>query len=288
MVGAFKRSFEITKLTFDIIKKDKKLLLFPILAGLFSIAFIIAMIFPWILSPAIGPEGAYTSYDYLMVFLIYLGLAFIATFFNVCVVYSIKRKFEGKQATMGEAIKFAFSKIHLIFMWSLLAAIVGLILRILDNMAERIKSDIGRILAKILISILGGIWSMITIFVVPGMVYHDLGPIDAIKKSVGTLKKTWGESLVRIYGLGIVEFLLILAGALVGILLWFTFAWMGTIAMIAVLSLVGLYLLGVIILFSVANSVFNTALFHYAEKGQVPHGYSSEVLHHAFAKKEKD
>ena len=122
---------------------------------------------------------------------------------------------------------------------------------------------------------------------IPGMVYNDLGPIAAIKKSVDTLKKTWGESLVRIYGLGIIEIILIVLGVVVGLIMLFTIGMISAYMSIAVVAVTAIYILFVIILFSVANSIFNTALFYYAEKGKVPQGYSEDIMQGTFAKKEK-
>ena len=45
-MGAFSRSWTITKLSFGVINKDRELLLFPILGGLLSILYIIALISP--------------------------------------------------------------------------------------------------------------------------------------------------------------------------------------------------------------------------------------------------
>jgi len=89
MFDVLSRSWEITKLNFDVMKKDKELLLFPLFASIFSILFLIAMLVPSIITSFIengaGPE-VYGIVQYTILFLTYLGLAFIATFFNVCVV----------------------------------------------------------------------------------------------------------------------------------------------------------------------------------------------------------
>ena len=80
-------------------------------------------------------------------------------------------------------------------------------MRVIDNIAER-SGGIGKIILNITTSILGMMWGIITVFVVPAMVYHDLEPFDAIKKSVEALKRTWGESLIRYVGLSSIQFLL--------------------------------------------------------------------------------
>jgi len=288
MANAFSRSWEITKLSFNVIKQDKELILFPFLAGIFSLIFMAAMIIPSILPMFLADNQlvahSLTILEYIILFIIYLGIAFIATFFNVCVVYTTKKRFEGGNATFGESIGFAFSKIHLILSWSLLAATVGLILRLIDRLAERMGNG-GRIVVSILNSILGMIWSIITIFVVPAMVYNNLGPFAAIKRSVQVLKKTWGESLIRYYGLGLVQFLLLFIGIIIFVGLIIASTFLGIYAVLVVVILAILYFLGVILIFTVANSIFNTALYEYADKGTIPAGYNQEVLSHAFQAK---
>ena len=288
MAGVFSRSWHITKLSFRVIKQDKELLLFPILAGIFSIIFILAMLFPTLIVGILGAAGftGFTFFHYVMIFLTYLGLAFIATFFNVCVVYTAKIRFSGKNATPGETFKFAFSKIHLIFMWSLLSATVGLLLTMLDKIAQRL-GVVGEIILTIIRAILGVMWSIITIFVIPSMVFHDLGPIKAIKKSISVLRKTWGESLIRIIGLGAIQGLFILLGLIVFIPLIVLVSPLGIISVLVMIGLFVMYILGVILIFGVANQVFNTALYIYAETGKVVGGYDSKILGEAFKEKKK-
>ncbi|MEO7990915.1 MAG: DUF6159 family protein [Chryseolinea sp.] len=287
-MNAFSRSWNITKLTFSVIDKDRELLGFALLSFVFSTLFSIAMIFPSIV-PTLMEEGisedSLSIFQYAIVFLTYFGLAFIATFFNVCVVYTTKIRFEGGNATFGESIKFAFSRIGLIVQWSLLSATVGLLLRILHNLASRF-GKIGQIVANIVIGLLGMAWSIVTIFVVPVLVYEGLGPIDAIKKSAAVIKRTWGESLIKAIGLGLVQFLvfvLIIIGS--GVLTYglasafdITGLWIGIAVGAGLLLLTGL-------IFTVANTVFNTALYLYANNGMVAEGFSEEVVKGALKQK---
>ena len=283
MPNAFSRSWEITKLSFSVIRQDKELLLFPFLAGIFSITFILAMLFPTLIAlvfKGIGMRSA-GALQYALWFVAYFGLAFIATFFNVCVVYTAKVRFKGGNATFWESIKFALSRIHIIFYWSILSATMGIILRILDNMAERAGKG-GKILLGILSSVLGMAWSIITIFVVPGMVYNNLGPIGAIKKSMQILRKTWGESLIRHFGLGLVELVFFVAGIIISIPLVLVAIGMGIYGILFAVLLIIIYFITVGIVFSIANSIFNTALYVYADTGKIPKGYSKDVMANAF------
>lgn len=279
MTGHFKRSWNLMKQSFSIIGQEKELLVFPILSGLFSIAFLAAMVLPSIILPFLSSnEFVLDGLFYLIGFAIYFGLAFIATFFNVATVNTAKRRFAGESATFFGSIAFAFSRIHVILLWSLLAASVGILLRLLDNLARRL-GPFGRVAMAIVNMVLGLAWSIMTIFVVPVLVYENLGPFAAIKRSLTTLKKTWGEAVIGYVGLGFASILFYLLAALVGGVIMmiglFTFELAGLLIglfiSIALVLLVGL-------IFNAANKVYLTALYVYATTGQAPSAFSAEEL----------
>ncbi|MHA1521239.1 MAG: DUF6159 family protein [Promethearchaeota archaeon] len=286
-MNSFSRAREFAKLSFGVIKKDKELLLFPLFSSIFSLIFTASLLFPTIIVQIMAAietssdvVAVFGALEYLIVFIYYLGISFIATYFNVCVVYTAKIRFSGKNATFGESLKFSLSKIHLIFLWSMLSATVGLVMYLLDNLAQSLGKG-GEILVGILRSVLGMLWSIMTIFVVPAMVYYDLTPFKAIKKSNETLKKTWGESIIRHYGLGLIKFLFVLLGVIVAVGLGFLFAELGGNAFLIIAGVFLVYLIIVLLVFQVAENVFNTALFVYADKGKAPSGISAGTLKQA-------
>jgi hypothetical protein len=288
-MNAFSRSWQITKLTFGVINKDRELIWFAFLSFIFSVLFAVCMIFPTVI-PTLMDEGfsedSLEVYQYVILFVTYFGLAFIATFFNVCVVYTTKIRFEGGNATFGESIRFAFSRIGVIIQWSLVSASVGLILRILHNAASRL-GKVGEIVAKIIIGLLGMAWSIMTIFVVPVLVYEGLGPVDAIKKSAAVIKKTWGESLIRSIGLGLIQLVVFIL--LIGVAVLLTIALTNAfdvIGMLIGLCVGGALLLLAGLIFTVANTIFNTALYVYANNNMVASGFNEEVVKNAFRTQE--
>jgi len=287
ITSVFKNSWEITKTTFHVMKEDKELILYPILAVIFSVIFVVALLFPTVVIGLLvkGVTPVFGFLQYLLIFIAYFGLAFIATFFNVCVVYTAKKRFAGGNATPGETLKFALSKIHLIAMWSLLAASVGILLKVLETMARNSKG-IGKVVLMIIRGILGITWTIVTIFVVPAMVYDDLTPFKAIKKSVQVLRKTWGESLVRHFGLGMVQGV-VTAIVLIptGVIIVLSFLMGAFITAIILIVLLVLYVIIVGMVFTIANSIFNTALYEYAHEGKIPMGYTQDMLSNAFRSK---
>ncbi len=287
-MNAFTRSWKITQLTFKVINQDRELIWFALLSFIFSTLFAIAMIVPSVV-PTLMAEGiskdSLQVFQYVIIFLTYFGLAFIATFFNVCVVYTTKVRFEGGNATFGESMRFAFTKLSLIFQWSLLSATVGLLLRILDNLASRLGKG-GQILASILIGLLGMTWSIISIFVVPVLVYEGLGPIDAVKKSTQVIKKTWGESLISHFGLGMIQFFVFVIIIVLSFGLTYVLANAFDVSGLIIGIGVGVLLMLLAgLVFSVANTIFNTALYVYANKSLVPTEFDEESMKDAFTKK---
>jgi hypothetical protein len=279
-MNAFQRSWELTKASWHVLLQDKQLLLFPILSVVFSIAFVMVMLFPTVILAILNEASfSYAFPFYAAVFGIYFGLAFIATFFNVCVVYTTKKRFDGGNATFAESIKFSFSRIHLIFYWSLVAATVGILLRALENAARGRR---GNLLARIVVSMIGVAWSIATLFVVPGMVYYGLGPFDAIKKSVSAIKKTWGENIIAYVGFGFAQLMFFIVGAIIFIPLFFLFLALGAFGVVLAVFLGIAYLVAVVLVFGILKSIFHTALFVYAERGKVPRGYTQQMMKEAF------
>lgn len=284
MFDVLGRSWHLTKLSFEVIRQDKELLAFPALSGVFSLIYLVSLLFPTVIIDVVrdgGESFALDALDYVILFAAYVGLAFITSFFNVCVVYTSKTRFEGGDATFLDSIGFAVSRLPRILAWSLVSATVGIALRLLYNAAER-AGVVGRIIIGILASLLGAAWTILTLFVIPVMVYEDVGPVDAIKRSAATLRDTWGESLARHYGLGLIEGLFLFLGALVAVPGFMLVAQSGPGPIIAVASVLGAYCLGVVLVFAVANGVFNTALYAYATSGKTPGELDGDLLGSTF------
>jgi hypothetical protein len=286
-MNAWTRSWSIAQLSFSLLRKDSEMLWFPILAGAFSLLFSAALLVPTFILDVASAAGAgdfvVGPMQIVALFVTYFGLSFIATFFNVCVVYTTRVRLSGGDATFMDSVKFALSRTHLIAAWSVVSASVGLLLRALDSVAER-SGLVGKILIAILRAILAAAWSIVTVFVVPSMVYKGLGPFDAIKDSLHTLKNTWGESLVRYYGLGLVSFVLALPCVLTIVAGVFLASQIPVVGLI-VAGVGFLALLAVSLVFGVLSNVWNTVLYHFATTGSVPDGHDMSMYQSAFTVK---
>jgi len=275
-------------------------MLFPILGGSFSILYILILIFPLYFFGLFIKFLEGFNKDYLVwivmfaaLFIVYLGIAFCAIFFNVCTIYTVKVRFDGGNAGSMESIRFALNKLSKIFLWSLIFATIGLVLGAIDKLcksAEKSDNAIVSILGFIgdlVNSIFGFAWGLVSAFVLPLMVYRDVGPIEALKKSEELLKKTWGESLTRDIGFGLVGGVVIILGIVIFGGLAFLVASLGIGFIIVVIVTGVVYLITLIIVGTLLNTIFNTALFIYADKGVIPLGYNEETMKAVFRVKEK-
>jgi Family of unknown function (DUF6159) len=160
----------------------------------------------------------------------------------------------------------------------LLPALLGrpdrpdLLLRGLDSIAEK-AGILGRVLLWILRTLLASAWAITTMFVIPSMVYRGVGPFDAIRDSAVTLRRAWGESLIRSVGLGLAAFACILPCILLVVAGIATAPYGLALAAAGVLGL-----LACAIFFGVLSTVFNTVLYHWATAGVVPEGFDAETL----------
>ena len=108
----FKRSWELSKVSFWVMRKDKEMLLFPLFAGILSVLFSAVIIISTDVVQYLRlyretEQGLGHPVVLAVVFLLYFGLTFIVSFFNICTVFTSKTRFEGGNASFMDSIKFS-------------------------------------------------------------------------------------------------------------------------------------------------------------------------------------
>jgi hypothetical protein len=131
-------------------------------------------------------------------------------FFNSALVHAATEKLEGRQISIGDSISFAFSRIINIILWTVIAATVGMVLGVLRSLTR--DGGIGGLIGGFLVSLMGMAWSFATFFVVPVMVFENVGPLSAIKRSTGIVKKHWSEQILGGFAIGVYFILVYLVG----------------------------------------------------------------------------
>ena len=217
--GSISNTIELMKSCIRVLKKDKELLLFPILAAIFVILFV------WIIFTFVGLDiSALTSNDnqteeipIVPLLILVFGANFIVVFFNSALVSAALDRLRGGDPNVRSGLSHASKHIHHIFIWSIIVTIMALIFAAI-RASGRNRGAVGQIMTSIFASLLQAGWAMMTFFVIPIIVSENLSPFAAIKRSSGLFKQTWGNQVTANFGFGIFQILALLASAALG---WF-------------------------------------------------------------------
>jgi hypothetical protein len=269
MFGRISYTWSLMKASMNVLKKDKELLIFSLLSGICCILVLVSFAIPMFTTNLVPGENA-TQQDeivfYSVLFLFYFCNYFVIVFFNSAIISCAIVRMKGGDPTLGDGFSAAFSRIQYIAGWALLAATVGLILRIIEDKNEKI----GRFIA----GLLGMAWTVITFLAVPVLVVEKKGPIAAFKESAVLLKKTWGEQLIGGFGFGLIFFLLNIPGFLLIILGIF----MGPPGLFVMIGLGVLYFIVVALIQSALQAIFQAAVYLYAKEGSVSSDFGEGML----------
>jgi len=270
-MGKISRGWQLTKLSFGVIRKDKEILLFPVISGLMLIAIAASFFIPWFLATDFSGGTSSISISFYIFWAIFYFISFtISTFFTVAMMGCAMMRLEGGDPTFSYGMRFAADRIKYIVEWALVAATVGLILRAIEQRSG--------LIGKIIIGIIGIAWTIATYFVLPVLAFEKLTPFKAMKRSASVLKASWGEALFSNLGIGLIFFLL----ALVGVVVMF----LGIYLIVATSVLVGivlcviavLYWIFLAILSSAVSAVLMTALYRFATTGKTSMEFPAPVL----------
>ena len=288
MFRSIERSWNLAKESLGVIRKDPELMIFPIVSFITCVVAFGTIGVLGFFTDSFGGDNTVSALGIVLIFLFYFVTYFVTIYFQVALVASVKLRLAGGNPTLGYGIGEANKRLGAIASWAVIAAIVGLILRMLEGAARR-NRGIGGIVAQIAIGLVGMAWSLATFFVIPIIAYEGVGGFEAIKRSVGVIKRRWGEAVVGQAGIGLIMWgLAILVGAvfgIIGILLLTSGGTVGTVIGVAFISVAVLGVLSIVVLAATLQSVYTAALYEYATKGQAPSIFSQNALDSAFKPK---
>lgn len=279
-MGKFQRSWTLAKASFEVLRSDKELLVFPLVASIATIivaaSFILPMLGLGIFEQA--RDGGASPVLYLWGFGFYLVQYFVIFFFNSALVGAAMIRLDGGDPTLADGFRIARSKWLPILGYAAIAATVGMILRAFEERAA--------FLGRIVIGFIGVAWTVATFLTVPVLVAREIGPIDAVKQSASLLKRTWGENLIGNGGIGLALGLFNLALILVGAALVMFLVAQGlstlavTIGVVMVLAVIGVALVQ-----AALSGIYSAALYRFAVAGDAPQGFDGMLLRDAFQRK---
>jgi hypothetical protein len=283
------KGLDITRESWQVLRADRELVLFPLFSALAGTAILATIACSGFLIPSFGqwvvdlmqnlqqrgpqPIGA-RIVGIACLLAIYFVEWFIVIFFNTALVGCALLRFSGGNPTVKDGFRIAFQRLPQILAWSLFTAAIGTLL-------STIEQQLGW-LGKIAIRMIGVTWAVATYLVVPVLAAEGVGPITALRRSVGLLRKTWGEGLTGNFAISLLTSAVGIAALL--------FATVGFLAAVFLESLAiavatGVVLVsGLILLFifsSAMHQIFLAGLYRYATTGEIPAGFSETTFQQA-------
>lgn len=273
MFDKLSRSWDLVKASAAVLRSDKELMLFPMLSGLATLAVLATFVLPLfalrVFEHGIGVAGL------LLAFVFYFCQYTVIVFFNSALVGAAMIRLDGGDPTLSDGLTAAKRRLPAILGYAAIAATVGVLL-------QSLKHKENNFLVRLLGSGLGAAWTLATFLVVPVLVSRDVGPIDALKQSVGLLKRTWGENAIGNVGIGAAFGLLTMLAVLIGVGLTFIALQTSVVLGIAIGVVCALGVLLLVVYQAALTGIYSAALYRYAVSHEVPAGFTGAQLAHAF------
>ena len=280
MFARISNSWELVKASATVLRADKELVVFPIISMIGVLIVTATFAIPAILTglvESVTKEGG-QALGAVVAFLFYVVQYCVIFYANTALVGAAMIRLEGGDPTVSDGFRIASQRIGSIVGYALIAATVGMILRAL--------SERGGLLGKIVSGLIGLAWNLATFLVVPVLVVEDVGPIDAVKRSAGLLKKTWGEQFVGNFSIGMIFFILGLLVCLLGMPIIVVAAMADSIiitGLVIVLFVLVLVTLG--LLNATLSGIYSAAVYRYAMAGDTSGYFDEELVQNAFRRK---
>lgn len=276
----FKRlanSWRLVKASASVLSADKELVVFPLVSAVMLVLVTAGFALPMFLTS--NPHGMMQgAAAYVVGFLFYLVSYFVIFFCNSALVGAAMIRLRGGDPTVADGFRIASGKIGSIFGYALIAATVGMVLKALQERAGFI--------GKIVVGLIGMAWNLATFLVVPVLVVEDVNPVDAVKRSMALLRKTWGEQVIGGFSIGVV-------GALATFLLILIFVPLLVLAIASqstglIVTVVIGFVLSLMLLALVnatLSGIYTAAVYRYAAEGDISSGFEPEMVQEAFRPK---
>lgn len=280
MFGKFSRSWQLVKASGSILMQDQKLLIFPVISSIASLAVAACFILPMLGLHGFDGlrDSKISNATYVFAFLFYLSQYFVIFFFNAALISAAMVRMDGGTPSVGDGLRMAASKAVPILGYAFIAATVGMILRAIQ---ERVG-----FIGSIIVGFIGLGWTMATYLVVPVLVAEEVGPIQAVKESADLFKKTWGESAIGQVGISTAMGLISLALIIVSAILIFAAISTGSMWVIApVVMFVVASCIILALVQSALSQIYAAALYRYATTGESTTGFDAGAMQQAFLPK---
>jgi Family of unknown function (DUF6159) len=268
MPGTFSDSWKLTKTSFRLLREDRALLVFPVVAGL-SILGVLALLFLGffgLLLPLAAAQGGITgpiaALGLVLFLLAYFAMVLLSVYCTAALVGAATVKLAGQQATAADGWRIARRRLRRLLLWALVTGTVGLAIQAISS---RVRGLGGFVIG----AVGGATWAVATYFMIPVLLYEEQGAWSGLRRSAQLFTSNFGRSFVSNLVVGLIVGAGIVAAVFLGV------AGLFLIATSAVLLGIGLVVIGIAIgvlvalVGAAAEGILRAALYRYATTGKV-------------------
>ncbi len=277
-MGRFSRGWALTRQSWDVLRNDASLALFPLLSTIFASLAMVSIWAPTLITRGVFDHQTVERNDPV----IYAaGIAsayvstFVALFFNVALAACAARSMRGEDTRVRDGLAAAARRIGPILGWTVVSTTFGLLLRAFGNRVP--------LLGKIVAGVAGAAWGIATFFLVPVIALEDTGPLRSLQHSAAIVKARWGEGATGAATISLVTIgfsFAIASVAIVGVVILLQ----GGQAVLGylLLAVAVVLMFGVAVISATLSQIFRVAVYEFALYGQAPGGFNGPQLQAAF------
>ena len=265
-MSRIRRGWELTKKSWGVLRAHRSLIRFPLYGGVAAIALTILVLGPGLYLIDDGEIAPGAPFVIVGVYL----LAFVSVYFGVALAACADLIFRGEEASFGDGMAVARSRLPQIAAWAALSATVGVVLSVLQNQGGLFGAIVGRLLD------VG--WTLVTFLAAPVIAFEGTPAFATLRRAGSIFKERWGQQITGNIAIGGAVFLLGMLPAILlivaGIALWTSSGFGG-----AILVALGVVIFAIAALISQALSgIFGVALYRYATEGEAVGGFTAAEL----------
>ena len=280
-MSRIRRGWALTKESWRLVLADRTLLWFPVLGAVAGL--VVAAVF---VGGGIALKSA-TGSAVLLIIVLVIGaylFAVVSVFCNVALAVCVSRALDGHDTTVAEGIEAARARSDSVLGWAGIQLVVGGLSVLLQALLRQAG---GQLVSSIFNGLANAAWEIASFFVIAAIALDDLGPRDALRRSVAVIRERWGEGVTGTAAIGLIFLLCVwlpvIAVIVVGVVLTSSVSGLG-IALIAV-GVVAL-VVGVVVQ-TTLSATFRVALYRFATQDTVLGPFEREPLEQAFRSKRR-
>jgi hypothetical protein len=280
------RSWSLAGQCWAVLKEDPALLAFPLLSSIVLLVLLGSFALPMFafyhsLQPVLA-DGNTTHTSRLLFYITMYAFYFVSyavmMFFNSALISVALKRLDGESASVSEGLQMALGHLPAILGYAVIAATVGTILRSIE---ERVG-----FVGRIVIGIIGAGWTIATAMTLPVLIEEDVGPVEAISRSLALLRRNWGENVIGNGGISL--------GVAVVAIPIFVLAWLLVVAagsthsgasIFLAMALFVVMMIAIGLVSTTLHAIYTAALYRYATGSKENAGIDGDLLAEAYLPK---